>query len=99
MAGKGVGTVNIINLDNDLNSNAPGPREVRRTKVVPNRQLRVLLNANGHTAGPKRHITIRRPVRRWREPEGRPIEKDCRPDVIDEQLEPQTEQLHLATAA
>jgi hypothetical protein len=57
-AGKGVSTVNVINLDNDLQSDAPRAGEVRGTEVVLSRQLRAILHANGHSACSEWHIPI-----------------------------------------
>jgi len=74
--GQGVGTLNIINLDDDLQPDASRPGEALATEVVVSGQLRMILDANGYNAPPQRHISIGGPSLWWREPEGCPVEAD-----------------------
>ena len=74
--GQGVGTINVINLDDDLQPDATRPDESIATEVVVCGQLCVILDANGYNAPLQWHISIRGPSLWWREPEGRLIEAD-----------------------
>lgn len=72
-AGEGVGTVNVVNLDDNLQPDAPWPSEISAPEVVLNGKLRVMLNADGHSAPSQWYVAIGRPSLRRREPEGRPV--------------------------
>ena len=72
-AGEGVGTVHVVDLDDNLQPDASRSSEVSAPEVVLDGKLHVVLNADGHNAPSQLYVAIGRPRLRRRGPEGRPV--------------------------
>lgn len=54
----------------------------------------VILNPDRHGTCVQGNVARRRPVRWWHEPKGRPVKAHGRIDVVDEELESETDGQH-----
>lgn len=59
-------TIDVIDLDDDLQADSARAGEPRRSEVVARGQVAVVLDADPHGARTKRNVPVRGPVMRWR---------------------------------
>lgn len=80
--------IDVVDLDNDLQTDPSRAGEAIRTEVMIRRQGGVVLDADRHGARVHGYVSVSRPTG-WRaESERRAVERHRGADVVDEELEP-----------
>lgn len=79
-----VGRVDVVDLDDDLETDAPWPGQTRRGEVVIIGQICVSLNPYRDHSGVHGNVVLWRPLRGRRKPECRLVEVHGLLDIIDE---------------